>query len=109
MHEVVAVKILLVSHEPAYFLTRGRIQSNTDASELLALVHRFAARMGLQVGNNSASLCTLNEASKAEYFYESFFDLCQTRIPYGDDYEQWRAEVAARMQEGREISFLSPQ
>jgi len=55
-----------------------------------------------------ARVCrSLQDAAHAPYFYEGFFSFCQKEhIPFGDQYEAWRAEISKKMQAGKEIYYL---
>lgn len=61
------------------------------------------------LGGDAASieLCdSLHEAAGARYFFESFFAMCQKKIPFGDDYKEWAKRTRSNMKQGREIYFL---
>ena len=53
-------------------------------------------------------LCpSLQDACREPYFYESFFGMAQTRIPFGEStYSPWRAEIDEQMQKGNQIWYL---
>jgi hypothetical protein len=57
----------------------------------------------------SARLCSnLREAADspdAPYFYECFLAFASRPVPYGDNYESWRADIAQKMEAGREIHY----
>ena len=56
-----------------------------------------------------ARVCdSLQEARDAPYFYEYFFSFCQKRIPFGDQYQEWRAHIDERMRAGHEIAAIGP-
>ena len=106
MEDLVAVRIDVDSGAAHYFLTWGRIQHATDTGQLENLVLQHAGEFGLRGDNLSAAVVTLGEASHEPYFFEAFFALCQERIPYGPEYEQWRTRIAEEMEAGAHLHFL---
>jgi hypothetical protein len=40
---------------------------------------------------------------RLRHFYESFFDMCQGTIPFGDGYDAWERERDQAMRNGREF------
>jgi hypothetical protein len=44
-------------------------------------------------------------ARSAPYFYESLLTFARQPIPFGPDYQQWRADRAAAMAMGKEIAY----
>jgi hypothetical protein len=107
MEDIVAVAVKLDDATEHFFLTWGRIQDAVDPTPLAELVlrqsHRFV-RGGTPI---SARVCSsLQEAAHTALFYEGFFSFCQTRIPYGPDYQNWRQTMHERMQQGKELYFL---
>jgi hypothetical protein len=49
---------------------------------------------------------SLQEASTQPYFYEGLLWLGQTRIPFGDGYEDWKRAKRDGLTEGRELFDL---
>jgi len=49
---------------------------------------------------------TLQEAAQAPYFFEGLVSFAQRPIPFGDQYEDWRAKRRKRMEDGHEIYYL---
>jgi hypothetical protein len=108
MDDIVAVAVELESGAERFFLTWGRIQHPVDPGPLEQLILTFS--MGCDLGGKPvrARVCrSLQEAAHAPFFYEGFFSLCQKQpIPFGDQYQAWRAEMNLRMQAGKEIYYL---
>ena len=102
MHDLVAVAVELENGRTAYFLTWGKIQDDVEQVVLDA-----TGQFKLPAPAVRASLCPwLRDAAAAPAFYEYYFDFCQKTIPRGDEYEAWRADMDARMREGREIAYI---
>lgn len=107
MEDVVAVRVNLGNGEVRYFLTWGRIPDAVDPAPLERLVLRTATTFSLGGKAVSAHLCaTLQEAASEPYFFESFFKMCQRRIPFGPDYSAWAAETLQRLEVGKEVYYL---
>jgi hypothetical protein len=109
MDDVIAVEVRLRDGGRRYFLTWGRIQERTDPSTVCDLVLRYSRSCSLGGVPVSARLCTtLREAADspdAPYFYECFWTFASRPLPDGDSYETWRADIAQRMEAGREICY----
>jgi hypothetical protein len=107
MDHLVAIAIELAGGAKRFYMTWGRIQHPVDPEPLEQLVLRYCVRNDLGGNPHKARMCqTLQEASHAPYFYEALFSFCQTRIPFGDQYESWRSERDERMQRGEELYYL---
>ncbi|MEV6931629.1 hypothetical protein AB0M46_45045 [Dactylosporangium sp. NPDC051485] len=109
MDDGIAVRVTLEDGAERYFLTWGRIQHAVDPEPVCALVLKWAGQFGLGGRPVSAQLCgTLREAAdsgSAPYFFECLLELA--RRPAADDpgYPQWRASIAAEMEQGRAIYY----
>lgn len=107
MENIVAIEVKLRDGASRYFLTWGRVQDPTDPTALENLVLRHASKFSLGGTPVSAHLCrTVAAASSEPYFYEAFFALAQTRIPFGPKYESWKRAVADLMADGKELYYL---
>jgi hypothetical protein len=107
MEDVVALAVTVEGGMDRYFLTWGRIQDRVDPPELEALILEVSVRFSLGAKPISARVCsTLHEAQSGPHFYEGFFSMCQLHIPYGERYEQWRAEMDQEMRKGKQIYYL---
>jgi hypothetical protein len=105
---IVAVAVELEDGSERFFLTWGRIQDAVDFSKLEELVLQASGGFSLGGKPRDSRLChTLQEASNEPYFYECFFEMCQTQIPFGEKtYEPWRKEINAEMQKGKQPWYL---
>ena len=109
MDDVVAVEVKLADGGSRYFLTWGRIHDAIDPEPVCSLVLDHADPVALGGEPVRARVCeTLREAadsSSAPYFYECYLVFARERIPFGDGYEEWRAQRMRRMQAGYEIAY----
>jgi hypothetical protein len=109
MDDVVAVEVELVGAELRYFITWGRIQDEVDPEPLAALVleHSWGCSLGgvAQYARVCRSLREAAESRSAPYFYESLLVFARQPIPFGPDYEQWRADRATAMALRKEIAY----
>lgn len=106
MDDIVAVAVRRDEGLDCYFLTWGRIQATVDPEPLQDLLMRVVSKFATPGRAVSAKVCnTLREASGEPYFYECFFGMCQKQIPFGTDYNAWRAKVAREMETGKQIWF----
>ena len=109
MEDVIAIEVRLADGGARYFLTWGRIQHSVDTEPVCALVMRAAPSFSLQGKPISARVCdSLREAAEsnsAPYFYEGLLRFCQRPIPFGDSYEQWRAQTAQAMADGKALYY----
>ena len=109
MDDVVAVEVELAAGELRYFITWGRIQDEVDPEPLAALMLEHSRRFSLGGPVQRARVCrSLREAADsrfAPYFYESLLVFARQPIPFGPDYQKWRADRAAAMAMGKEIGY----
>jgi hypothetical protein len=109
MDDVVAVEVELAAGELRYFITWGRIQDEVDPEPLAALVLEQSRQVGLGNPAQRARVCqSLREAAdsrSAPYFYECLLAFVRQPIPFGPDYQKWRADRAAAMAMGKEIAY----
>jgi hypothetical protein len=109
MDDVVAVELQLTDGGLRYFVTWGRIQDEVDPEPLASLVLEHSRRVSLGGLAERVRVCqSLREAAEsnsAPYFYESLLVFARQPIPIGPDYQQWRAERATAMAEGKEIVY----
>jgi hypothetical protein len=109
MDDVVAVAVELVAGELRYFITWGRIQDEVDPEPLAALVLEQSRQVALGGPAQRARVCqSLREAAdsqSAPCFYESLLVFARQPIPFGYDYQKWRADRAAAMAIGKEIAY----
>lgn len=108
MDDLIALRATLRSERSAYFLTWGRLYDPVDAAPLLRVIAPHVARM---VGKRDEILelevCDrLSEAMSAPYFFEAFFHMCQNRIPYGANYEEWAVLTRQNVEAGKDLYFL---
>jgi hypothetical protein len=109
VEQIVAVEVQLESGARRHFLTWGRIQDAVDPRPLARLVLKHAHHFGPMDGvpMSSRVLWSLHPALQAPEFFECFFEMCQVKIPTGDDYEAWRMSMDAAMQRGEQFRYLS--
>ena len=106
MEDIVAVEVRLSSGGNLYCLTWGRIQDPVDPGPLAELIlNRAHSRTGADPVS-ARVLWSLHPAMQAPNFFESFFDMSQTKIPFGKKNKNWRKKMAKRMNRGHEIWWL---
>jgi hypothetical protein len=109
MDDVVAVEVELAAGELRYFITWGRIQDEVDPEPLAALVLEHSRQVALDNPAQRARVCqSLREAAdsqSAPYFYECLLVFVRRPVPFGPDYQKWRAARAAAMAMGKEIAY----
>ena len=107
MEIIVALEVGLANGDSTHFMTWGRVQDVVEPESVERVVLTYAQLVGLPAKAVKARLCrSLQEASHQPFFYECFFLMCQMRVPYGPDFDAWKAARAAAMKEGREIYWL---
>jgi hypothetical protein len=107
MEDIVALRVKLVTGEERFFLTWGRVLDPVDPEPLISCAGQHVDKWSLGGDVAGIELCaTLQEAAHAPYFFESFFRLCQRRVPYGGAYEEWREQMLGELQSGRELHYL---
>lgn len=106
MNDIIAVKVKDKTNKIHYFLTWGRIFDNVNNSETIKVLKPRLTKFGIK-NIESIKICSsLEEASKAKYFYENFFLMCQKKIPFGSRYANWKKEICRKIKAGKEIYFL---
>ncbi|MGZ6897309.1 MAG: hypothetical protein ACXVJZ_07715 [Acidimicrobiia bacterium] len=106
MDDIVAVELQLPSGERRYVLTWGRVHHNVDPRPLEALVLRKASKFGLGDAVSATVCWSLQDASSETYFYECLAELTAQWAEPRDDWTTWKAEGAARMEDGYELFYL---
>lgn len=107
MEDIVAVRVTLDTNESRYFLTWGRIMGAVDPRPIEQVIRTSCKHVALGGTPVHVQICdSLQDASHERYFYECFFQMCQKKIPFGPDYATWAAEMAEKMESGREIYYL---
>ena len=107
MDDWVAVEVKTDSGKSGFFVTWGRIQDAVDPRPLEELTLRVGTRFAIGGTPVSARVCaSLREAATQPDFYEALLTFAQKPIPYGEGYDEWRGEMAKRMEEGRDFCFL---
>jgi hypothetical protein len=107
MEDIVAIALELESGSKLYLLTWGRIQDAVDPSPLEKLVFEQSVNRVFAEKLVRARLCrSLQEAAQEPFFYEYFFSMCQKKIPFGNEYHQWRKEMDEKMRNGKELYYL---
>lgn len=109
MDAIVAVRAKSRSHGDIFFLTWGRVFDAVDTAGIENLIADYAERStDLRGDIEHIEVCRcLGDAASAPFFFESFFEMSQTRRPErGWRLTLWRRRVARRMASGREIWFL---
>src|ERR1700716_235644 len=82
MDDIVALKVVLDEGPNQYFLTWGRLIDPVETKSLEELVGSHLAQFGLGGAAVSISVCdSIRAASRARYFYECFFQMCQSPFP----------------------------
>lgn len=107
VEDIVAVRIRLASGQERYILTWGRVHDAIDPLPLLTAVSHALKRFDLGGKPTIVELCpTLDDASDAPYFYETFFKMTQTSIPRGRAYAAWARRTVAGIDAGDELYYL---
>ncbi len=110
MEDVVAVAIELTDGSLRYVLAWGRILARTEPAPLEAVVaahapRRFALGGELRRTRLCGSLREAAESASASYFFEHLWWFAAHPIPFGPDYEAWRAEREVAQLAGRELLY----
>jgi hypothetical protein len=109
VEDVVAVRIELAGGGKRYILTWGRIYENVDPRPLEAVVLRECRRFALNDEPIAAAICRSlrepAESDQAPYFFEHLLWFGWHPIPFGPDYDSWRAEREAALDQGREMLY----
>jgi hypothetical protein len=109
MEDIVAVEVTTDTGAVTYFLTWGRIQDPVDPEPLESLIMSVVGKFKTPGSAVSARVCgSLQEASSAPHFFESYFGFCQQPIPFGRGYGRWRSKMDNLMRGGREIAGVGP-
>jgi hypothetical protein len=107
MEDVVAIKANTREGQTHYWMTWGRVFGAVDSAELIAAVRPHLSRTLRQSEVAQVGICaTLQEASAEPYFYEGLLWISQTRIPFGEGYEEWRREKRERIAAGKDLFYL---
>lgn len=108
MEDIVALRVRVGGQQrDRFILTWGRVFGRTDPTELVTVVKSHIAQFSLGGPMETVELCaSLQEASGAPYFFESFFKMCQQQIQFGDAYDAWAVQMRDRIQNGRELHYL---
>jgi hypothetical protein len=111
MENLIALRVQFADGSERYFLTWGRIQDPVDPRPVERVVRRCLDRR-IQPGQapvGSIVICdSLAEASASTYFYEGLFTFATRGIAFGEDYQEWVAQMRARMEEGKDIFDCGP-
>ena len=106
MEDIIALKVTDSQKGLGAFLTWGRIFDRIDSTELIKVITPHLATYGI-MQPTSVLLCdTLREVACFAYFYESFFMMSQTKIPFGPTYVAWKTKMAQSIKAGDEVYFL---
>jgi len=109
MDDIVAIRATMENGESTYFMTYGRVHSNTDPKEIENLVLKFAPQFKTPSPVVTTEVCrSMSEATSAPLFFEGFFYFCQKVIPDGQEYFEWKRTTRTRLAEGRDIFALGP-
>jgi len=107
MENIVAVEVLLDSHERRFFLTWGRVHDPVDPEPIERAVLGNAHRFDLGGTPVRARLCvTLQEASGEPYFFEYLWDMARMPAPRGPAWDEWAKETADNINHGAELYYL---
>jgi hypothetical protein len=105
MDDVVAIKATFGDRSTRYCMTWGRLFGAIDPQGLLDAVRPHMIKP--EDESASLSVCdSLQEASRAEYFYEALIHFGQHPIPFGPGYEAWADGMRADIRSGRQIYYL---
>ena len=106
MHDLVVLKVEDGSKQTHYIMTWGRVFDHVNPEELETLVTRNAAAFGISEFRRAKVCETLLEAAGTKYFYESFFDFCQQKIPLGTTaHLRWRKLIRKEMKSGKHLAY----
>lgn len=103
MEEVVALKIRDRTRGVVGFITWGRVFDAVDEAELVRAVRSHAAKFGLKDVIEVSVCASLQEISSAPYFYEGLLRFAWEPVPFGKEYEPWRARKREAISAGHEI------
>lgn len=106
MEDIVLIKVINKNKKVFYFLTWGRVFDRTNEDSLINLIRPNLTKFRIK-NVSSIKICdSLYEGSKSKYFYENFFKMCQSRIPFGKEYKVWQKTMSKKINEGKELYFL---
>lgn len=104
MGDIIAFKITEKNKKISYCLTWGRIFDPVNADTYIEVLKLF---LGKSKTISEIKICSpLSEASKENCFYESFFKMCQFKIPFGKEHTKWLSRMSTRIKMGKELGFL---
>jgi hypothetical protein len=101
--DIVGFRVLNSQRRWVGLLTYGRLWEPIDDSDLKAAVRASLPKFGLQSTDEICLCDSLQELRSCPYFYEGFLSFAWHPIPFGDDYEEWRAQMRARVLSGDSI------
>lgn len=105
MDDIVAIKVS-VKRKAYYFLTWGRIFHPVEEAQLIEALSLHLKSYGIEKYTAIEICDSLKDAALEKYFYEAFFMMSQTRIPFGNNYNKWKRKMCKALRAGKEIYFL---
>jgi hypothetical protein len=107
--DVVAVEVELEDGSVRFFITWGRVQDAVDPGPVEALVLKHSSSYALGGAPRAARVCgALREAADSDaapYFHECLMRFSRDSIPFGPNYQTWRAETGEAMRSGAQIAY----
>jgi hypothetical protein len=106
MENIILIKVADQNKRKYYFLTWGRIFDRIDADLYSTIIRPHLTKFGIESAISFEVCNSLQEGAKAQYFYENFFMMCQSKIPFGKKYNAWQKSMVKKIKSGKEIYFL---
>ena len=92
MDDVVGLRVTLKNGRVRGVITWGRVGDPIDDGWLLD-AYRLSLSVESKAEVERVELCgSLREISTSEYFFEGLIAFARRPIPFGEGYEEWRAE-----------------
>ena len=107
MEDIVAIKVTNKKGKKFYFITWGRTFDTVNPRPLLKEISKHLEKFGIHNVKSIHLAKTLLEASEEIYFYESFFEMAQKRIPFGKKYKNWCNAINKKIMEGKEVYLVT--
>jgi hypothetical protein len=107
MDDVVGVRAMDAAGRSVAFMVWGRLFDVVDDRELLDLVRdRSSSFAGAPMTDFRISTSLL-EISNHEYLFESFLWFARRPVPFGEEYQAWRAETRRKLiEDGEGLLFV---
>jgi len=109
LEDVVGITGKASSGNDMAFMTWGRLFDPVDDAEFLDIIELHSSMFAGGPARNLKVCNSLLEVSKYEYFYEALLHYAWNKIPFGENWNEWRsARREALIKSGADIYFLGP-